>query len=184
MHTKDGGTLPDQDHGLQVQAWIFPYSGTRSDVPGLAQSTERRVSHALLYEILFLSDLGTIFEVPLRKHLAFHYANPWSRFVCPPPSCTVTPIRVHLPVAVRKGTVINFIILHSVFCNDNTAFLIITHLNKSTKTTCNWFYSIYIYVYITVEEHTNKISFVHTRLSLKHNKPTSRAAVYVGYTFV
>jgi len=34
-----------------------------------------------------------------------------------------------------------------------------------------------------VEEHTDKeISFVHTHLSLKHSKPTSRAAVYVGYT--
>jgi hypothetical protein len=75
MHTRDGGTPPDQVHGLQVQALIFPYSGTRSDIPGLAQSTERRVSHTLLYEILFLSDLGTIFEVPLSKHLAFHYAS-------------------------------------------------------------------------------------------------------------
>ena len=36
---------------------------------------------------------------------------------------------------------------------------------------------------ITVEEHTNKeISFVHTHLSLKHSKPTSRAAVFVRYT--
>jgi len=169
----------------RVQAWIFPYSGARSDIPGLARSTERRVSHALLYEILFLSDLGTIFEVPLSKHLAFHCATAWRRFVCPPPSHTVTPTSVHLTVAVRKGTVINFNILHSIFCNDNTAFLIIIHLNKSTKTTCNWFYSIYINVYIIVEEHTNKgISFVHTHLTLKYSKPTSRVAVYVGYTCV
>lgn len=34
-----------------------------------------------------------------------------------------------------------------------------------------------------VEEHTNKeISLVRTHLSLKHSKPTTRAAVHVGYT--
>jgi hypothetical protein len=64
MHTRDGGTLPAQVPGLWVQAWIFPFSGTRCDIPGLTQSTERRVSHVLLYEILFLSELGTIFELP------------------------------------------------------------------------------------------------------------------------
>jgi hypothetical protein len=168
-----------------MDSWAHAYSGARSDIPGLAPSTERRVSHALLYEILFFSDLGTIFEVPLSKYLAFHYASAWSRFVCPPPSCTLTPTSVRLTVEVRKGTVINFIIFHSIFCNDNTAFFIITHLNESKKTTCNWFYSVYINVYIIVEEHTNKdITFVHTHLSLKHSKPTSRAAVHKGYTCV
>jgi hypothetical protein len=188
MHTRDGEHYQirsmDSSSSLNLPLYWHKVWHSRTS----PEYWKKSVTHIVTWGPLLKWPGNNIWSAtdlsPLSKHLAFHYASEWSIFVCPPPSHTLTSPSVHLTVAVKKGTVINFNILHSIFCNDNTAFLIITHLNKSTKTTCNWFYSIYI-VYIIVEEHTNtEISFVHTHLSLKHSKPTSRAAVYVGYTCV